>query len=116
MGTSSSVTVKCNDGVWRSVFCHSDGGLHWVGVELLAKFNNQEGAEFLVSDGDLSTIVKNVLSYRAWGAQPNTTREYNSMDSETFVCDEFIECEAEFNYVWNGSKWSESANPEWNKS
>lgn len=114
MGTSSSITVKCTDGLWRSVYCHSDGYLEGVGAELLAKFNNQAGAEFLVSDGDLSTIVKNVLSYRAWGAQPNTTREYIKEDHETFVYDGFIECEAEFNYVWDGSKWAETANPNWN--
>lgn len=113
MGTSSSITVKCEDGLWRSVFCSSDGGLHWVGAELLTKFNNQAGAEFLVSDGDLSTIVKNVLSFRAWGAQPNTTREYDHEESATYVYDGFIECEAEFNYVWDG-KWSETANPNWN--
>lgn len=105
MSTRSSITVKCSDNIIRSVYCHFDGYLSGVGAGLLEKHNSQAQAEFLVSDGDLRTIMTEVMSYK----------KYFDEDSSTQILNDISELQRrDYDYYWDGSKWLELNNPEWN--
>lgn len=106
MSTNSTITVKCPDDKLRSIYCHWDGYLEVVGKELLEKYNNQELAELLVSDGDRCIIIDTILSYRPRG-EDCPTKILSSLSQV---------CKQDFNYYWNGGRWVELDNPDWNSN
>ena len=106
MATRSTITVKCTDGIIRSVYCHFDGYLEGVGTKLLASYNTQALADCLICKGDLRSITDGMVSFS----------DYSGGDEEPCsVLSSVKKVEKEdFNYYWNGSKWLELDNPEWN--
>lgn len=62
MGTRSSITVKCNDGKFRTVYCHWDGYISWNGRYLVTHYNSQEQAETLVRLGDISSLRSRIAT------------------------------------------------------
>lgn len=110
MGTRSTITAKCADGKWRAIYCHWDGYLEGVGIALLLNHNTQKAAEALIAKGDHSVIEKQrTVSYFELREDP-----IKVVVSETYAeCRQIRDFE-EFNYVWNGVRWSETDNPDWN--
>ena len=112
MGTRSTITAKCTDGKWRAIYCHWDGYLDGVGAALLVNYNTQEKVEALIAKGDHSIIEKKrSLSYFEMRADP-----IQILEKDYYADCRRVRGFEEFNYVWNGVRWSETDNPDWNAS
>jgi hypothetical protein len=112
MGTRSTITAKCADGKWRAIYCHWDGYLEGVGAALLTNYDTQEKIETLIAKGDHSILEKErSLSYFEMRADPVQITEADTYKE----CREIRDFE-EFDYIWNGIRWSEVNNPDWNAS
>ncbi|MBZ7262456.1 hypothetical protein FMK81_13160 [Klebsiella oxytoca] len=56
MATRSSITLKTEDGKYKTIYCHFDGYLSGVGKTLYEHYNTQEKAEKLLACGDISVL------------------------------------------------------------
>lgn len=105
MATRSTITVKCNDGKYRAIYCHFDGYLDGVGADLLQHYNNQEAAERLIANGDCSSLEN---SYK------NSGEDCPAVIGETREGCRDLRGTESYNYFWDGARWSEAKNPAWN--
>lgn len=117
MATNSSISVKCSDGTWKSIYCHFDGYLKYNGAILLQFFNNQERAEALVNLGDVSQLDAKIdkpenHSYDTpvKGYAIFYGRDRGEKDTEAWPEASLKESIRrigfkEYNYVWNGEYW-----------
>ena len=119
MSTTSSITAKCKDGRFRSIYVHWDGHIEWVGRLLLENYTEQDKIEKLLSLGSISILAPSIecpeghtfdspidgytIAYyrdrdRAWGMY------------HTIVEDTRAGClrknGQEYNYFWDGEKWT----------
>lgn len=60
MATQSTISVVTEDFRVKTIYCHFDGYLEWVGKTLLDHYNSRELAEELVSFGDLSVLGERI--------------------------------------------------------
>jgi hypothetical protein len=58
MGTRSDIIVQHANGIWKRIYCHWDGYLEHNGKLLAAHYNNQERAEAVVKEGDMSSLAE----------------------------------------------------------
>jgi len=103
MSTRSSITVKCKDEKFRSVYCHFDGYIEGVGHTLLKNYNSQELARKIVNLGDLSSLFESVEDSVFYG------RDRKEDNVNALVKNTYKECMREnkqqYNYLWDGEKW-----------
>lgn len=103
MSTHSSITAKCKDGKFRSIYCQFDGYLEHVGKVLFEHFQDQQKIEDMMSLGDMSSIEASIecsVFYK---------RDRGENDVDCCVCDSKDECfeqnDQAYNYFWDGEKW-----------
>ena len=124
MSTRSRIAVKFNDGSVKSVYCHHDGYLSYVGKTLLDFHNSQSLAELIVKYGDMSSlgqITEPLTEFHSFENREKNVSVYYGRDrKETDVDALHYETELdmfndvvndnkffdiEFFYYWNGSEW-----------
>ena len=116
MSTRSSITVKCRDGKFRSIYCYFNGYLshHWP--LLIEYYNNQDIAEELVNLGDMSSLDKSIecpeghsFDNRVDGYSVFYGRDRGEENIDCLVKDSYRECfdknNQAYNYLWDGDKW-----------
>ena len=116
MSTRSSITVKCRDNKFRSIYCHFDSYLehHWP--LLTEYYNNQDIAEELVNLGDMSQLSESIEcpkghSYKnpVEGYSVFYGRDRGEDNVDCLVKNSYRECfdknDQEYNYLWDGDKW-----------
>lgn len=57
MGTRSNIAILQNDGTVRSIYCHWDGYLRYMGTVLLENYNTPSAVEELINLGNLSRVA-----------------------------------------------------------
>ena len=116
MSTRSSITVKCEDGKFRSVYCHFDGDLIWVGKVLFKYYNSQEKIEALVALGDMSSLDKSIKCPKGHSYDNSIDgytifygRDRGESNVDALVEDSYAKClkknKQSYNYLWDGEKW-----------
>ncbi|HCT4903684.1 TPA: post-segregation killing protein PndC [Salmonella enterica] len=56
MTVSSTISVYCRDGMFRSVYCHLHGELSWNGRILHTHYATGQQAEALITHGDIRCL------------------------------------------------------------
>ena len=116
MSTRCSITAKCDDGKFRSIYCHFDGYPSAAGKTLLGSFQEQKKIEDMLALGDMSQLDSSIEcpdghSYKK--AVDGHCVFYGRDRGETNVeCltkatrDECFEKNHQaYNYFWDGNKW-----------
>lgn len=60
MSTNCYITVKVNDDLYKTVYCHFDGYPSHVGNMLINHYNSKEKALAIIELGDLSSLNKSI--------------------------------------------------------
>jgi hypothetical protein len=60
MGTRSLITIKTEENVHKTIYCHWDGYVEGVGMTLIDHYNEQSKIEELISLGDISSLRENI--------------------------------------------------------
>jgi hypothetical protein len=92
MSTHAYITVECEDGKYRTIYNHFDGGSLFSILE--EYYDTQEKAEELVSFGDASHIGMSVEKYVGPAAYSSayyelSITEQNKEDEKRHACSEF---------------------------
>lgn len=118
MGTRSQLIAKCNDGIYREIYCHWDGDSH---LEILQNhYNTQELVEELISLGSLSYLdikakPEQDLKHTFEQPQDGVCVAYHRDRGEDLVIHEFDSIEqsnenrkktfTQYTYYWDGARW-----------
>lgn len=124
MSTRSRISVVNENGKIRSIYCHHDGYLDYVGKKLVDFYDTEKVINQLMDLGDLSTLGNNPVSdkkywnsfeyqltgyneefcvaYRDRGETNIDAREFNSFDE---FKEAFPYIQEEYNYVFMNGKW-----------
>lgn len=116
MSTRSSITAKCEDGKFRSIYCHFDGYPSNVGEILQNYFSDQEKIEQLLALGDLSSLAPSIeapdghtYDNRIEGhtVAYHRDRGEDKEDTKCFVGETLKSCQNNqaYNYYWDGKQW-----------
>lgn len=118
MSTSSSITAKCIDGKFRSIYCQFDGYIDGVGETLSFHYIDQQKIEDMMALGDMSSLGDSIEcpeghSYKTpvkgYTIFYGRDRGEEQSDVDCLVCNSQEECleknEQEYNYFWDGEKW-----------
>lgn len=116
MSTHGSITVKTENGKFRTIYCHSDGYLSGVGKTLAEHYSTQEKAEELLSGGNISVLGEScdkpeghsfynrVEGYTVYYGRDRGEKDVEAREYATF--NEVIKYEKqEFNYFLDNGKW-----------
>lgn len=130
MSTSACITVLGTDGIYRSVYNHSDGYPDWLFNQLRTYFNSQELADWIVNHGDVS-FLNQPVGLAIWDKNydsPYKGEETDDKNASRFYCnrpgEEWNNIKAhehasmedvymkylgeyfdDYHYFWDGSKW-----------
>jgi len=82
------------------IYHHWDGYLSGVGVELLKNYTDYDKILNLLMMGDMSSIIREVSSYRGWRNEntPPTFIESDNLDSREAKQEEYA-------YLFDGEQW-----------
>ncbi len=102
MATRSTISVVQKDNSVKSVYCHFDGYIiRGVGEALQTYFNTDEGANNVISEGDLSNIYKGTFeSYHSKRGEAIDICHYNTLESFLSNLEK-----QEFNYLFIDGEW-----------
>lgn len=116
MSTNSSITIKTENGKFRTIYCHFDGYLAGVGKTLVEHYSTQEKAEALLAGGDISfleascdkpeghSFEKPVEGYTVYYGRDRGETGTGARTYSSFY--QVIKKEAqEFNYFFDNGKW-----------
>ena len=99
MGTRSSITAKCEDGKFKTIYCHWDGYPSHNGKILLEDFQDQAKIEAMIELGDMSSLGRSIEcpeghSYDdpAEGHSVFYTRDRGEEGVDCIICDTLEEC------------------------
>jgi len=117
MSINSSITVKCRDGKYRTIYSHWDGYPEHHMPILTGFYNDQEMAEKLVRLGDLSILAESIECPK--GHSFDTPMEGYTVFYGRDRGEKKVGCkirasyqgclnvnERTYNYLWNGEEWS----------
>ena len=114
MSTTSSITAKCNDGKFRSIYCNFDGYPENNGKLLFKHYQDQQKIEDMLNLGDMSSLDISIEcpdghSYDnpVKGHCVFYGRDRGEDDIDCMVGDSLIELKNDqsYNYFWDGEKW-----------
>ena len=108
MSTRSLIGTVDNEGKCKTIYCHWDGYLEYVGEILKEHYPNKEDVEKLFELGDLSSLDETpercVAYHRDRGEEFNPPSEWKDM--KEIVEDANKSCWAEYIYLHDGEKWN----------
>jgi hypothetical protein len=116
MATPSSITAKCNDGRFRTIYCHFDGHVSHNGVILFENYQDQQKIEELMALGDISSLDKSIecpeghsfenpiKGYSVFYGRDRgeKVKPYSSFSLITCRFDN----KQDYNYYWDGENWN----------
>lgn len=116
MSTRCSITAKCEDGKFRSVYCHFDGYPDGAGATLLNSYVDQKKIEAMLALGDMSQLCDSIecpeghsYSDSVDGHSVFYGRDRGETDVECLVKDSRNECHEKnsqaYDYFWDGENW-----------
>ena len=122
MSTRSLIGIVEPDGSVRSIYCHFDGYVAYVGRMLNIHYNSEEMARQLIALGDLSSLRERIAPnpgeahsfdnplddvtiayHRDRGEEFIPARKYES--KEAMAKKGWNHCWAEYCYVWENGAW-----------
>lgn len=113
MATRSTITVLCDDGKYRTIYCHWDGAPAGVGQVLLDHYQTtDEARQALIALGNLSSLHESTecpdghsFEHPAAGHCVAYGRDRGESRMEAVETDINPGLEEAFHYLWNGSEW-----------
>jgi len=116
MGTPSSITAKCQDGRFRTIYCHYDGYVEYNGVILFKHYQDQQKIENMLALGDISSLKPSIecpeghsFETPADGHTIFYGRDRGEDKTEAFATDDLLTCrfdnKQDYNYYWDGENW-----------
>lgn len=116
MATRSNIVVQLTNGLFKKVYCHSDGYLSWNGMKLYEHYNTQALAEKLVEPGDISVIFEkcdkpsgHTYNTRTMGytVYYGRDRGEDDVDGEIATLDALFAASdwEEYAYLWRDGQW-----------
>jgi hypothetical protein len=96
MSTNSKISVMLPDGSIKAVYCHFDGYVSGVGVELLTYFDTYEKALELVEGGDIESISHGII------------KRMNGINDEPYIHpnrNDFMSYCEEYMYLFLDNRW-----------
>ena len=109
MATRSFIAKKNpTSGRYTSIYCHWDGYPTGVGLTLRDHYNTNEKVNFLLEQGDISSLRESVVetveeSYRTRGDKNVDAMVFESLDE---MCEHYRGCWCEYGYIWMDGKWN----------
>ena len=115
MATPSSITAKCTDGRFRTIYCHSDGFVDHNGIILFENFQDQKKIEDMLALGDMSylqpsiecpeghSFTDGIKGYSIFYGRDRgeKVKPYSSFSLELCRSDN----KQPYNYYWDGDNW-----------
>jgi hypothetical protein len=115
MSTNATITAKCNDGQFRSIYTHWDGDPEGNGVILQKHYVDQDKIEALLALGAISALAPSIecpeghtFDTPVEGHTIAYGRDRGEEGVEVEVFDTLAEAQKrkeEYNYYWDGEKW-----------
>lgn len=121
MATRSTITAKCSDGKFRSIYCHFDGYISGVGHTLLDHYTDQAKIDALVQLGSISSLSADhirppghtyrtplegyTVAYHRDRGEPWADTKPGEGKNATGAVKNGPGLQ-EYNYVWDGSAWA----------
>lgn len=105
MSTRSTIAVLNPDGTVSQVYCHFDGYLSGVGVELFENYTDFDSVKELVELGDMSALGSDVYSTIYYG------RDRNETGTEPYVFKSYEDYKTskgswnDYNYYFDSLQW-----------
>ena len=108
MSTRSLIGTIDNNGKCKTIYCHHDGYLEYVGEILKEYYPKKEDVENLFELGDLSSLGENleecIAYHRDYKEEFNPPTEW---ESQKEIADEASStCWAEYIYLHDGQRWN----------
>lgn len=103
MPTSSSIAVQNPDGSVVAVYCHFDGYLEGVGIDLVQNYYTFEHVKALVEAGDMSSLG-DPYSKRGEDWQTIAPKRYGSYESYLKNVERDIHTNG-YSYLFKDGKW-----------
>lgn len=121
MATRSIISMQLEDKLFKSVYCHWDGGLDWNGKILFEHYQDVEKIKELIQLGDISSLYQDVhipesvehsFDKRCEGITTfyGRDRGEKNIEAKTHysingLTNRINKCGAEFLYLYKDSKW-----------
>ena len=109
MATRSFIAKKNpTTGRYTAIYCHWDGYPEGVGLTLRDHYNTPEKVNFLLEQGDISSLCETVVetvetSYRTRGDKNVDAMVFHTLDE---MCEHYRGCWCEYGYIWMDNKWN----------
>ena len=68
MATRSEIAIENADGSIKSVYCHSDGYIKYLGVMLKKHYNNFDKASSIINENDCSVLKPTIKQSRFYNS------------------------------------------------
>ena len=106
MSTRSEIAVVNEDGSIKSIYCHSDGYIEYMGVLLNNYYNDLEKAKEIINENDcsmLSTTIYKSRFYNSWRGENTKAKEFTDLKDlmNHFRNDIFVE----YIYLFKKGLW-----------
>lgn len=106
MSTRSEIAIQEADGTIRSIYCHSDGYIKYVGVMLKKYYNNFNKASSIINQNDCSVLkptIEESRFYNSWRGEDTKAKHFNNEYAfmKYFEKDIF----AEYIYLFKDNQW-----------
>ena len=103
MSTNATITVKCSDDTYSTIYTHWDGYPSHHMVILEGYYASQELAEKLVSLGDMSCLENSIDECIYYDR--NRQEDWEDVQPRKTTSLKDVCMSAEYNYYWNGDRW-----------
>jgi len=124
MATRSTISMKTEEGKFRTIYCHWDGYPSYNGAMLNENYTDQAKIQSLIDLGSISSLREEIGQKHPFDRNydepelaltPNWTLAYNRDRGEDWArvapmtfddLQDMVEtCGEEYAYVWNGEQW-----------
>jgi hypothetical protein len=99
MSTRSTISIETPEGI-RSIYCHFDGSLEYVGSKLKEHYNTPEKINALINLGSISSLSKD---FDMTVAYHRDRKEPLRIEQVSFLGDISAQ---DYNYVFKDGVWS----------
>lgn len=103
MATPCYIGLEHQDGYIESIYCHFDGYLSSVGLELYTNYNSLEKLEELLSNGDMSFLGKTIedCSFYKHNGESDTNSQQHLCIQSWLLGKKYVD----YLYLFKDNKW-----------
>lgn len=102
MSTRSRIGIEEKDGTITSVYCHFDGYVDGVGLDLIKNFNSEDKAKALIDLGDLSSVGEDLESTTAYCRDRDEEFSQDTSYSQKGFLDKGA---VDYHYLFSNGEW-----------